>query len=79
MLTEWNEFRAVDLRHFRNKMRGNVLIDLRNVYQQALAETAGFVYRGVGQGVGRPIANGASPRPRERGNGAGRGSQVTAA
>ena len=79
LLTEWNEFRAVDLRHFRNKMRGNVLIDLRNVYQQALAETAGFVYRGVGRGVGRPIANGAAPRPRERGNGAGRGSQVTAA
>jgi len=56
-----------------------VLIDLRNVYQQALAETAGFVYRGVGRGVGRPIASGASPRPRERSNGAGRGSQVTAA
>jgi UDPglucose 6-dehydrogenase len=79
LLTEWNEFRAVDLRHFRNKMRGNVLIDLRNVYQQALAETAGFVYRGVGRGVARRITNGAAQRPRERGNGAGRGSQVTAA
>jgi UDPglucose 6-dehydrogenase len=79
VLTEWNEFRAVDLRHFRNKMRGNVLIDLRNVYQQALAEAAGFVYRGVGRGVSRHIANGASQRPRERGYEAGRGSQVTAA
>ena len=78
VLTEWNEFRAVDLRHFRNKMRGNVLIDLRNVYQQALAEAAGFVYRGVGRGVSRHIANGASQRPRERYE-AGRSSQVTAA
>ena len=56
VLTEWNEFRAVDLRHFRNKMRGNVLVDLRNVYQQALAEAAGFVYRGVGCGVSRRSA-----------------------
>ena len=79
VLTEWNEFRAVDLRHFRNKMRGNVLIDLRNVYQQALAEAAGFVYRGVGRGVSRRIANGASHRPRERGYEAGRSTQVTAA
>ena len=79
LLTEWNEFRAVDLRHFRNKMRGNVLIDLRNVYQQALAEAAGFVYRGVGRGVSRRIANGASHRPRERGYEAGRSTQVTAA
>ena len=58
VLTEWNEFRAVDLRHFRNKMRGNVLVDLRNVYQQALAEAAGFVYRGVGRGVAAAYCEG---------------------
>jgi UDPglucose 6-dehydrogenase len=56
VLTEWNEFRAVDLRHFRNTMRGNVLVDLRNVYQQALAEAAGFVYSGVGRGASRRSA-----------------------
>jgi UDPglucose 6-dehydrogenase len=53
ILTEWNEFRAVDLRRLRNRMRGNVLVDLRNVYQQALAEAAGFIYRGVGRGASR--------------------------
>ena len=56
VLTEWNEFRAVDLRLFRNRMRGNVLVDLRNVYQQSVAEAAGFIYRGVGRGTFRRSA-----------------------
>lgn len=47
-LTEWNEFRALDLRRTRELMRGNVLVDLRNMYPEALAEEAGFVYFGVG-------------------------------
>ena len=51
VLTEWNEFRAVDLKQLRAAMRGNVLVDLRNVYQPAFAEAAGFIYRGVGRGL----------------------------
>jgi UDPglucose 6-dehydrogenase len=50
VLTEWNEFRAVNLKQLRQQMRGNVLVDLRNVYAPAVAEAAGFVYRGVGRG-----------------------------
>lgn len=50
VLTEWNEFRAADLQQLRATMSGNVLVDLRNVYQSALAESAGFVYRGIGRG-----------------------------
>ena len=49
VLTEWNEFRAVDLEQLREVMRGDVLVDLRNVYAPALAEAAGFVYRGIGR------------------------------
>ena len=49
-LTEWNEFRAADLSQLTSVMRGNVLVDLRNVFQPALAEAAGFVCRGVGRG-----------------------------
>ena len=30
-------------------MLGNVLVDLRNVYPEALAEEAGFVYYGIGR------------------------------
>ena len=78
VLTEWNEFRALDLRRPRQDA-GNVLVDLRNVYQRLWPRQAGFVYYGVGRGVSRRIANGASQRPRERGYEAGRSSQVTAA
>ena len=48
VLTEWNEFRAVDLKQLHKVMRGDALVDLRNVYTPALAEAAGFVYRGIG-------------------------------
>jgi UDPglucose 6-dehydrogenase len=64
VLTEWNEFRAVDLGQMRKRMRGNVLVDLRNVYTRSLAEQAGFVYRGVGRGIARRATNGASQPPR---------------
>jgi UDPglucose 6-dehydrogenase len=60
VLTEWNEYRAVDLKELRSVMRGNALVDLRNVYSDALAERAGFVYRGVGRGGQRSGANGAA-------------------
>ena len=60
VLTEWNEFRAVDLRALRQAMRGNVLVDLRNVYHPQLAKDAGFLYRGVGRGSPRPEKSQAS-------------------
>jgi UDPglucose 6-dehydrogenase len=49
VLTEWNEFRALDLKRVRELMLGNVLVDLRNVYPEALAQEAGFVYHGIGR------------------------------
>jgi UDPglucose 6-dehydrogenase len=49
ILTEWNEFRAFDLRRARQRMAGNVLVDLRNVYPVSVAEEAGFVYHSVGR------------------------------
>lgn len=50
VLTEWNEFRAVDLKAIRASMRDSTLVDLRNVYQPAIAEAAGFKYWGIGRG-----------------------------
>ena len=49
ILTEWNEFRAVDLKALRETMRDNTLVDLRNLYQPAIAEAAGFSYWGIGR------------------------------
>jgi UDPglucose 6-dehydrogenase len=50
-LAEWNEFRALDLKEVRQVMRGNVLVDLRNIYQAELAEAAGLAYHGIGRPV----------------------------
>jgi UDPglucose 6-dehydrogenase len=49
VVTEWNEFRALDLGAARTGMTGNVLVDLRNVFQPAAAEAAGFTYLGIGR------------------------------
>ncbi|MBK0398122.1 UDP-glucose/GDP-mannose dehydrogenase family protein [Limibaculum sp. M0105] len=49
ILTEWNEFRALDLARLRGSMRGEVMIDLRNVYHPQDARAAGFRYSSVGR------------------------------
>ena len=56
VLTEWNEFRALDLKRVREVMLGNVLVDLRNMYPEALAEEAGFAYYGVGRTLPQPVS-----------------------
>jgi UDPglucose 6-dehydrogenase len=50
IVTEWDEFRALDLSELASVMRGNVLVDLRNVYDRTDAERAGLVYFGIGRG-----------------------------
>jgi UDPglucose 6-dehydrogenase len=50
IVTEWDEFRALDLGEMAGRMRGNMLVDLRNIYDKADAEEAGLAYRGIGRG-----------------------------
>jgi UDPglucose 6-dehydrogenase len=50
IVTEWDEFRALDLDKIAAAMRGKVLVDLRNVYDREDAEEAGLIYHGVGRG-----------------------------
>jgi UDPglucose 6-dehydrogenase len=50
IVTEWDEFRALDLERIAGLLRGNVLVDLRNVYDRDEAEEAGLAYFGVGRG-----------------------------
>ena len=50
VVTEWNEFRALNLDQAKKTMRGNVLVDLRNVFPAQLAKDAGFQYLGIGRG-----------------------------
>jgi UDPglucose 6-dehydrogenase len=51
IVTEWDEFRALDLDKLAAVMRGKVLVDLRNVYGRDEAEEAGLAYFGVGRGA----------------------------
>ena len=50
IVTEWDEFRALDLAELAAAMRGKVLVDLRNVYDRGEAERAGLAYFGIGRG-----------------------------
>jgi UDPglucose 6-dehydrogenase len=50
LLTEWNEFRALDLRRLREAMTGApVLADFRNVYPPDEVRAAGMAYVGIGR------------------------------
>ena len=50
ILTEWNEFRALDLGRLARKMASPRMADLRNIYDEGSAIAAGFTdYVGVGR------------------------------
>ena len=49
LITEWNEFRALDLGRIRALMKGDLMVDLRNVYLPAEARAAGFTYVSIGR------------------------------
>lgn len=49
VITEWNEFRALDLEAAKTAMRGDAIVDLRNVFQPQTARAAGFRYTGIGR------------------------------
>ena len=48
LVTEWDAFRALDLKRLASLMNGPVLVDLRNIYPRREAETAGFSLTRVG-------------------------------
>ena len=49
IITEWNEFRALDLQKLGELMQARVLVDLRNVYRGEEVRAAGFSYASVGR------------------------------
>ena len=42
ILTEWNEFRALDLKRISNAMRTPIMVDLRNIYSKSEVISNGF-------------------------------------
>jgi len=50
LLTEWNEFKQLDLTRLRSLMRRPVFVDGRNVYEPETMKAAGFEYLSIGRG-----------------------------
>ncbi len=66
ILTEWNQFRALELGRLKGLLNQPLVIDLRNIYQPAQMAAAGFRYLSVGRPEGRAEGtanNGSSETP----------------
>ncbi|PCE41697.1 UDP binding domain-containing protein, partial [Rhizorhabdus dicambivorans] len=49
LVTEWNEFRALDLDRVRRLLKSPTIVDLRNIYRPEQMRSAGFEYSSVGR------------------------------
>lgn len=49
LLTEWNQFRNLDLAKIKSLMKGNAFFDFRNIYKRDEIEAQGLVYIGIGR------------------------------
>jgi len=52
IITEWDEFRALDMDRVKSLLKAPILIDLRNIYRPEAMEALGFTY----VSIGRPIS-----------------------
>jgi UDPglucose 6-dehydrogenase len=50
VVTEWNEFKQLDLKRIKSTLKKPVIFDARNIYEPAKMKAMGFIYRGVGRG-----------------------------
>lgn len=49
ILTEWDDFKAIDLKALKNAVKSAKIVDLRNILNPDEARQAGFDYRGIGR------------------------------
>jgi UDPglucose 6-dehydrogenase len=64
IITEWDQFRALDLDRLKSLMKTPVIVDLRNIYQPKEMQAAGFHYVSIGRGApdrAKPEADRAGP------------------
>jgi len=50
VVTEWNEFKQLDLEKIKSLLKSPVIYDGRNIYEPALMKEMGFAYRAIGRG-----------------------------
>ncbi len=55
LVTEWNEFRAINPAKLKAAMRGNVVCDLRNIWEPAAMQDCGFQYSDIGRTKRLPV------------------------
>lgn len=60
IVTEWNAFRALDLRRAAALLKSKTMIDLRNIYDPSEVTSAGFVYHSIGRPQTLPETAGAA-------------------
>ena len=49
-MTEWNQYKEINLEQLRKNMKGNVIIDGRRIFNKVSVEEAGFDYKTIGLG-----------------------------
>jgi UDPglucose 6-dehydrogenase len=49
IVTEWDQFRALDLDRIKTALKGNVVVDLRNIYSPEDMAAKGFAYTSIGR------------------------------
>ena len=49
VMTEWNEFRALDLPRIKNIMKSAFILDTRNIINMSELSNLGFVYDNIGR------------------------------
>lgn len=64
VLTDWEEFTALDLERVRARMKQPILLDGRNLFSPEQMEKAGFIYYSVGRAEVVPVLQ-ASDSPKE--------------
>ena len=55
IVTEWNQFRALDLERAKGLLRRPLMVDLRSIYKPGEMQAAGFEYHSVGRPTVRPV------------------------
>ncbi|HYG63562.1 MAG TPA: nucleotide sugar dehydrogenase, partial [Thermoanaerobaculia bacterium] len=72
IVTEWNQFRKLELDRLHRLLQRPLVVDLRNLYEPDKMAAAGFEYVSIGRPEGRPAAQELRPVPAPMTAGAGR-------
>jgi len=55
LMTEWNEFKQLDMMRIKETMRQPILLDGRNIYDPKRMKETGFTFRGMGRGYNEAV------------------------